>query len=81
MWGAVARRWEGCRLGRWVGVSCVWLGRLRVLAGRVSGKPCVLERLVGQDWLGERSPPVCGVCGWACVGGVVGGFWVLFVVA
>jgi hypothetical protein len=55
--GAVARRREACGLGRCVGVSC-FLGRLQVLAGQVSGEPCVLEGLVRWDWLGERLPPV-----------------------
>jgi hypothetical protein len=49
-------------------VSCVWLGWLQVLVGQVSGEPCVLEGLVGQDWLVGRVLFVCGVCGWACVG-------------
>jgi hypothetical protein len=39
-------------------VSCFRLGRLQMLAAQARGEWCALEGLVGEDWLGERSPPV-----------------------
>jgi hypothetical protein len=54
----VAQRRAACGLGRCVGVSCFRLGRLQMLAAQARGEWCALEGLVGEDWLGERSPPV-----------------------
>jgi hypothetical protein len=54
----VAQRRVACGLGRCVGVSCFRLGRLQMLAAQARGEWCALEGLVGEDWLGERSPPV-----------------------
>jgi hypothetical protein len=54
--------------GVWVGVGCVRLGWLRVLAGQARGVGCAWAGLVGEDWLVERLLFVLGVCGWLCVG-------------